>query len=272
MHHVFVKKEQLTKEGKVLRITGEDFHHIVRVLRMKEGEELTASVLAEYAAREEKAAAEYRFGIEEITEDSLICRLRFVKEESRELPAQITLLQCLPKSDKMELIVQKAVELGVHEVIPVSARRSVVRLEDKKAEAKRGRWQKIAEAAAMQSKRGIIPEIRPVQSVKDAIAAVAAYDLKLIPYELAAYEGMNRAQDAEGEARSAMNRTRELMQGIRAGQRIAVFIGPEGGFEEAEVEQAKEAGFHAITLGKRILRTETAGPAVLAWLMFLLEE
>ena len=118
----------------------------------------------------------------------------------------------------------------------------------------------------MQSKRGIIPQVRQVQSVADAIASVAEYDLKLIPYELAAYDGTGDA-----ERQTGMQETRTLMQGVGDAKRIAVFIGPEGGFEESEVEQSKNAGFHAITLGKRILRTETAGPAVLAWLMFLLE-
>lgn len=269
MHHVFIRKEQLSEGGKVLRLTGEDFHHATHVLRMKEGEELSASLLHEEGDSAEEDAAspvEYRFGIESIAQDHMICRLRFIKEENRELPAKITLLQCLPKGDKMESIVQKAVELGAHDILPVAAKRCVVKLDETKAQAKVRRWQKIAEAAAMQSKRGIIPEVRQVRDVAEAIASVAEYDLKLLPYELATYEGAGDAEHTSG-----MQETRTLMQRAGEAKHIAVFIGPEGGFEEKEVEQAKDAGFHVITLGKRILRTETAGPAVLAWLMFLLE-
>ena len=270
MHHVFIRQEQLSEGGKVLRLTGDDFHHVTHVLRMKEGEELSAALLAD-GTEDAAPSVEYRFGIEEIGGDHVLCRLRFVKEENRELPAKITLLQCLPKGDKMESIVQKAVELGAHDILPVAAKRCVVKLDETKAQAKVRRWQKIAEAAAMQSKRGVIPEVMQVRTVADAIASVTEYDLKLIPYELAAYEGTGSLRGEDAEQTAGMRETRMLMQRAGEAKRIAVFIGPEGGFEEKEVEQAKDAGFHAITLGRRILRTETAGPAVLAWLMFLLE-
>ena len=178
------------------------------------------------------------------------------KEEGLELPSRIYLFQCLPKADKMELVIQKAVELGACAVIPVAAKRCVMKLDAKKEKNKLARWQQIAEAAAKQSKRRIIPEITRVMSMKEAVSFAADMDVKLFPYELA--EGMER--------------TRKLVDGVKAGQRIAVFIGPEGGFEDSEVEEARKAGFAPITLGKRILRTETAGFTVLAWLMYRLED
>jgi len=173
-----------------------------------------------------------------------------------ELPSQVYLFQGLPKADKMELIIQKAVELGVHAVVPVSTKRCVVKLDDKKAKSKIARWQGISEAAAKQSKRRIVPEVMDVMSFKEALNFVKDFEIKLIPYEL--------AED--------MSKTKEIIDALQPGQRIAIFIGPEGGFEEAEVEAAMNAGVQPITLGKRILRTETAGFTVLSWIMYKLEE
>lgn len=172
-----------------------------------------------------------------------------------ELPARVYLFQGLPKADKMELIIQKAVELGVSGIIPVASRRCVVKLEEKKAAARRQRWQGIAEAAAKQSRRGIIPEVCQVTDFREAVRMAAHMDVRLIPYELA--EGMDK--------------TRALIDGIRPGQSVAVFIGPEGGFEQEEISLAAENGIEAITLGRRILRTETAGLAVLSWIGYALE-
>lgn len=246
MYQFFVEPSQI--QGKRVVITGNDVNHIKNVLRMKIGEEIAVSNGTD--------GKEYRCGIEAFSEDSVICALRFVKEDGLELPARVTLFQGLPKADKMEFIVQKMVELGVYRIVPVATRRAVVKLDEKKAKAKAARWQAIAEAAAKQSKRRIVPEIGDVCTVKEALAQAASMDMKLIPYELS--EGMAR--------------TRELIEKAEPGQEIAVFIGPEGGFEEEEVSMAKEAGFVPVTLGKRILRTETAGLTVMAWLMYRLEE
>ena len=181
--------------------------------------------------------------------------LRFIKEDGVELPAKIYLFQGLPKADKMELIIQKAVELGAFQVIPVSMKRCVVKLDEKKADAKIKRWQGIAEAAAKQSKRGVIPTVAPVMSYVQAVKTASEMDLKLVPYELA--EGMPQ--------------TKQLIESARPGQQIAIFIGPEGGFDPEEIRLATEAGIQPITLGKRILRTETAGFTTIAWLMYQLE-
>jgi 16S rRNA (uracil1498-N3)-methyltransferase len=244
MYQFFVEPSRI--QGKQIIITGRDVNHIKNVLRMKKGEEISVSNGVDNK--------EYRCGIEEILEDKVICSLRFIKEEELELPSRISLFQGLPKADKMELIIQKAVELGVYEIIPVACRRSVVKLDEKKANNKILRWQGIAEAAAKQSKRGMIPEVKPVMSFAEAAASCKA-KVKLLPYELA--EGMDR--------------TREIISGLKPGEDIAVFIGPEGGFDPEEVQTAIAHGMLPITLGRRILRTETAGMTVLSILMYHLE-
>ena len=155
----------------------------------------------------------------------------------------------------MELIIQKAVELGVYRIIPVAARRCIVKLDERKAASKIQRWQGIAEAAAKQSKRAVIPEGTGVSGFEEAVRTASAMDVRLIPYEL--------AED--------MSKTKEQIGALQPGQEIAVFIGPEGGFEEAEIALALSNGVEPITLGKRILRTETAGMTVLSWIMYMLE-
>lgn len=199
--------------------------------------------------------AEYLCRIREITADEVKLEILDYLRTARELPSRITLFQGLPKSDKMELIVQKAVELGTYAVAPVAMKRSVVKIEEKKKEAKRKRWQAIAESAAAQSKRSVIPEVLPVMSFAEALRSAAEMDVILLPYE-----------DAKN-----MEATRRELSAIRPGQSVGVFIGPEGGFAEEEVEAAKQAGAKVITLGNRILRTETAGLMVLSVLGYLLE-
>ncbi|WP_408069969.1 16S rRNA (uracil(1498)-N(3))-methyltransferase [Butyrivibrio sp. JL13D10] len=248
MYHFFAESSQLIDDGKRIVITDSDYNHMVNVLRMKAGEEFSVS----FKEEEDK---EYRFGIESISDSELIGELRFVKESGVELPAKIYLFQGLPKADKMELIIQKAVELGVYRVIPVSMKRSVVKLDEKRASSKIKRWQAISEAAAKQSKRAFVPEIDMPMSFKDAVKFCEAMDVKLLPYE-----------QAEG-----MAKTRELIEAVKPGQSIAVFVGPEGGFADEEVAFATDSGFNAITMGKRILRTETAGFTMLSWLMYHLE-
>lgn len=247
MYQFFVEPNQINENDKRVVITGTDVNHIKNVLRMKVGEELAVSNGID--------GREYRCGIVSMGEDAVECELRFIKEDAVELPVKVTLFQGLPKADKMELIIQKAVELGVTEIVPVATKRCVVKLDDKKAASKVARWQSIAEAAAKQSKRGIIPQVCPVQGFKLALQQAADMDVRLIPYELA----------------SGMEHTRELLGSLKPGQSVAVFIGPEGGFEESEIALARENGVESITLGKRILRTETAGMTVLAWIGYLME-
>ena len=247
MYQFFVEPHQINVTDKSVTIIGSDVNHIKNVLRMKTGEEIAVSNGVD--------GKEYRCGIAALEEDRVLCELRFVKEDNVELPVKVYLFQGLPKADKMELIIQKAVELGVYQIIPVATKRCVVKLDDKKAASKINRWQGIAEAAAKQSKRAIVPEVTGVMTFGQAIQKAAELDARLIPYELA--EGMSA--------------TRELLEGIQPGQSVAVFIGPEGGFDEVEITKATENDIKPITLGRRILRTETAGMTVLAWLGYLLE-
>lgn len=245
MYQFFVEPEQIT--GRVVTITGKDVNHIKNVLRMKAGEEISVSNGMD--------GKEYRCGIKEFREDTVVCELRFVKEEGTELPSKIYLFQGLPKADKMEWIIQKATELGAFEIIPVAMKRCVVKLDDKKASSKVMRWQGIAEAAAKQSKRGVIPQIRNVMTFEEAVSYSQKAQIRLLPYELAEDPG----------------KTKNIISRITKGQDIAIFIGPEGGFDENEVKLAMQDGMDTITLGKRILRTETAGMTMLSILMYHLE-
>ena len=209
----------------------------------------------EFAVSNGMDGKEYRCAVRAYHEAQVECELRFIKEDGVELPAKIWLIQGLPKPDKLELIIQKSVELGVYRVVPVETKRSIVKLDEKKAKSKTQRWQQISEAAAKQSKRAIIPEVSLPVSFSGALEMAQQMDLKLIPYELA----------------DGMDKTRELMENAKPGQNIAIFIGPEGGFDDAEIQAAEAIGVQPITLGKRILRTETAGLTVLSWLIYLLE-
>ena len=251
MYHFFVEPGQISDKSVI--ITGEDVNHIKNVIRLKVGDEISISNGID--------GRDYRCGIASITDTEILCELRFIKEDGVELPSKVYLFQGLPKGDKMEFIIQKMVELGVYEIIPVAMKRCVVRLDDKKAKSKIARWQGISEAAAKQSKRGVVPQIHDVMSYQSALEYAQTMDVKLVPYEM--------EQTLDGA--SGMAGTKQIIEGLRPGQSVAVFIGPEGGFEESEIQAAIDAGMKPITLGKRILRTETAGMTVMAWLMYQLE-
>ncbi len=244
MNRFFGKSENIFSD--YIIIDGADVNHIKNVLRMKTGEEVMVSG---------GNNTDYHCRISEISDDEI--RLSIVErlESDKELPARIHIFQGLPKSDKMELIIQKCVELGVYEIIPVSMKRCVVKLDDKKASSKIARWQAISESAAKQSGRSIIPCVRNVMSYKEALNYAFTMDYTIVPYELA--EGMEA--------------TKAALANIKPGMDVAVFIGPEGGFDVSEIAEAGEKGMVPISLGKRILRTETAGLAVMSIIMYHLE-
>lgn len=244
MYQFFVEPEKIGSDRAA--ITGSDVNHIRNVLRMKPGETVRVS---------DGRGSCYDGVIEALQTDEIIVRLSGEKIESTELPVETVLFQGLPKSDKMELIIQKNTELGVSAIVPVATSRAVVKLDEKKADNKVKRWNSIAESAAKQSKRTLIPEVRSVMSFKQALAEASAFDIKLMPYE-----------NAEG-----MAFTRKCIGEIKTGAKVAIFIGPEGGFSEEEVAAASAAGFVPITLGRRILRTETAGMSVMSMLSYALE-
>lgn len=245
MQRFFVTPDQVGEDK--IRIQGSDVNHMKNVLRMRPGEEVMVS---------DGNNRQYRCRVEDYPEGEAVLAILEAGLVDTELPSRIYLFQGLPKQEKMELIVQKAVELGVCQVIPVQTRRCVVKLDAKKAAKKVQRWQQIAESAAKQAGRGYIPAVSEVMTFQEALAFSEALDIRLIPYELA--DGM------EG--------TRKILDRDPAGQSVGIFIGPEGGFEKEEVSRAVEAGAMPITLGKRILRTETAGIAVLSILMYRLEK
>ncbi len=230
MYNFFVSDD--SRQGECYLITGSDFNHIKNVLRMQIGENLLvsecgASNLCEIICFEAESA------IVKIVEENY---------QDTNLPVKIYLFQGLPKSDKMELIIQKAVELGADYIVPVQMNRCVVKLDDKKKKSKVSRWQSIAESAAKQSKRNIIPEVTDVLSYKQAVEMAKDLDLFIVPYENK--DGMKATQNALSE--------------MKSGSTVGIFIGPEGGFEEYEIDAAENAGGKAVSLGKRILRTETA--------------
>lgn len=244
MYRFFVPIENV--EDDRIWITGDDVNHARNVLRMSVGEKVVVSC---------GQGVDYYCIIDYIRENQIDLRIEEEKAVVTELPVAITLFQALPKRDKMEFVIQKAVELGAAEIVPVQTRRCVVRLDKGKAEKKLVRWRAIAKAAAKQSGRGVVPEISEVMSFAEALHYAGKMDTLLIPYEL--YEGMADSV--------------ETMQRAAGGSSIGIFIGPEGGFERGEIEQAMERGAFPLSLGKRILRTETAGMAALSVLMFLIE-
>lgn len=245
MHRFFAEPGQIGE--KEIVITGADVNHIRNVLRMRADEEVLIA---------DGQGAEYRCKLTDFGENEVRAQILWKLDGNAELASAVTLFQGLPKSDKMDLIVQKCVELGVDRIVPVSTKRAVVKLDAKKEQTRLKRWNTISESAAKQSGRGVIPEVSGVMSFGKALEEAKKLDVLLIPYERAEH----------------MAETRRVMGEIRPGQSVGIFIGPEGGFEESEVEEAVAAGAKAITLGKRILRTETAGLAVMAMLSYLLEE
>ena len=245
MHRFFAEPGQIGE--KEIVITGADVNHIRNVLRMRTGEEVLIA---------DGRGAEYRCKLTDLSENEVRAQILWKLDGNAELASAVTLCQGLPKSDKMDLIVQKCVELGVARIVPVSTKRAVVKLDAKKEQTRLKRWNTISESAAKQSGRGVIPEVSGVMTFGKALEEAKKLDVLLIPYE--------RAEN--------MAETRRVMGSIQPGQSVGIFIGPEGGFEESEVEEAVAAGAQAITLGKRILRTETAGLAVVAMLGYLLEE
>ena len=232
MQNFFVYDSQV--QGENIYIEGTDVNHIVHVLRMKVGEEVSVH---------DDVNRKYLCRIEKLLEERVVLSIVEQQESDTELSCPIYLFQGLPKGDKMEWIIQKCVELGVHAIVPVATKRAVVKLDEKKAQKKVNRW------------NAIVPEVLPVMKWKEALEYARQLDVKMIPYEKAA----------------GINATKQLIGSVSFGQSVGIFIGPEGGFEEAEVEAAKAMGAVPVTLGKRILRTETAGMTILSILMYHLE-
>lgn len=245
MHRFYV--EGCGSSGKSIVITGEDVNHIKNVLRLSCGDEITIN---------DCEKRDYICRISSINCDSVAADIEDVQSNAAELATRIILFQGIPKADKLEFIIQKAVELGVTEIVPVMTKRSVVKLDKKREERKLERYNAIALSAAKQSGRGIVPRVREFMNFGQALKIAGTLEMNLIPYE-----------EAEGIAYA-----REMIHAVRGKESLGIFIGPEGGFAREEVDAATKIGAKCITLGSRILRTETAGLAVLSVLMFELEE
>ena len=245
MHHFFVDPSSI-EEG-IVRIVGTDLNHMKNVLRMKPGEEVLIS---------DGTGKDYNCQVKEYGAEEGILVILSENADSRELPSRIWLFQGLPKSDKMELIIQKSVELGANSIIPVNMKRCVVKLEGKDEIKKNERWQKIAESAAKQCGRGFIPEVKHLINVKEICNWINEYDVIIVAYE----------NEKENTLKA------ELKKLKATDLKIGIVIGPEGGFEESDIKLLKESGAKIVTLGDRILRTETVALNVLSIIMYEFEQ
>ncbi len=241
MHHFFVQNKP-DEEG-LITITDEALKHM-SVLRLRPGEEVTVS---------DGEDRDYYCTVVSAERECVVLKVGS-NRTSTELPVQITLYQGFPKADKMEMIIQKAVELGAMRIVPTMMARCVARPDEKRLRSRLERWNQIARSAAEQSGRSSIPTVEPATSLKQAVKD-AGSGLMIVPYESA--DGMRTAK--------------EVLQNLKEGHEIAVFIGPEGGFDPDEIELCMNAGAKIISLGRRILRTETAGLVALSALMLAME-
>ena len=245
MYRFYVSADQLAE--KEVFISGGDVNHIKNVLRLEVGDWIVAC---------DGNGTDYVSRIQSICSDEVVASIEKVQPTGTELPVRITLFQGMPKKDKLDLILQKAVELGACEIVPVMTKRTVVKLsEEKKINKRLERWQSIAYAAAKQCDRGIIPTVHKPVSYEEALAMADQLDYNVIPYEL----------------QTGMEEARKIVDQACKQRSLGIFIGPEGGFEPEEVERAMTRNIHPMTLGKRILRTETAGMALLSILMFQMQ-
>lgn len=243
MHNFFVNSEARTGDG--FNITGKDYNHIKNVLRMSVGDIFLVSL-------ENKS---HLCEINRFEEGAVIAQIIEEDYKNTNLPIKIHLFQGLPKSDKMELIIQKAVELGADRIIPTEMTNCVVKLDEKKKTSKTARWQSIAESAAKQSKRNSVPEVSLPLRFNEALTEAEKLDLILVPYE----------------CEEGMKSTAEALKEIKSGMNIGIFIGAEGGFTDKEIDLCTKKGAKIISLGKRILRTETAAITAVGMCMLYAE-
>ena len=232
MHRFFVPQDQIPT------IIGSDAHQIKNVLRLKVGDQIELL---------DGTGKIHTSKITKMEQNKIACNVLSTKHDETEPKIKVTLAQCLPKAKKMALIIQKCTELGIRQIIPTLSERSIAKGE------KLDRWKKIAKEAAEQSGRSTIPEIAPLTKFADILKLKSQFDIALIPWEL------------EKEI------TLKQILSTQPPNHLLVLIGPEGGFSQEEIKLAQEAGFTPVSLGKRILRTETASMAILAMIMYAFE-
>lgn len=252
MPKFFVNKKQV--ENETINIIDGDVNHIKNVLRKKEKEKIEICIIGN-----EEKGIDTISEIEKIEENCIKCRILEYKVSETEGKIQVTIFQGLPKSDKMELVIQKSVELGVYEIYPTEMKRCIVKLKEQEANKKIARWQKISEVAAKQSGRNIIPQIKEKVNIKQVCNLVKDYDKLIVAYE------EEKENSLKSELKSIKSKDKENIK-------IAILVGPEGGIDLAEIEELRKAGAVIVTLGKRILRTETVALNVLSNIMYELEE
>ena len=257
MSKFFVNAGAIDRVNNIITITGDDVRHIKDVLRSAPGDTLALS---------DGSGTEYAVVIEKLEKDRVLTKIKGTSPNRTEPPLFITLFQGMPKAGKMEYILQKCVEVGVSRFVPVMTGRSVVKIGGKRdAASKAARWGRIAAEAAKQCDRGIVPAVEEPVGMEEALKLAEDCGLKIMPYE----------EETEGSLRKCLEEHKPALLQPRSGQRslcpvkrAAIFIGPEGGFEPGEVEEAVRSGFRTVTLGPRILRTETAGLVVASIIMY----
>ncbi len=243
MSTFYIKNEQKNEDN--IFIAGQDAKHIKNVLRYKIGHKVDVY---------DESGLKYETLIEKFEDDKVLLKIILKKEFEQESNISITLFQGLPKGEKMDLIVQKATELGVDEIVPVEMEHSIVRLDAKSAQRKVDRWNKIAYEASKQSGRQFVPKVSNVDILKNIIEKFSKYDIVVLPYE-----------------KENRQNLKQLLEKNRNVKNIAVVIGPEGGFSDNDLALLNMSNVHSVTLGSRILRTETAGIAVLSMLLYEFE-
>lgn len=246
MNRFFVSSNQINNDLQEITIVDEDVKHISKVLRLEIGDEIEVSDGQENL---------YIGEILEINKNKVIAKIKTEWLSTTESNINITLFQSIPKSTKMDWIVQKATELGVKSIVPVSSERTIVQFGNSKdAEKKRERWEKIALEAAKQSKRGVVPTVEQPIAFKESLSMGKSNDLNILAYEKESNIGLKKILNQFGEENPIKN--------------IGIWIGPEGGFDDKEISLLEKFKFETITLGPRILRTETAGAALISALMY----
>ena len=246
MHKFFVPTNQI--ENNEIKITGEDVKHIANVLRLKTSEKIIIC--------DKELGESYIAEISDINKEYVVCNIIEKITESTESNVNVDIFQGLPKADKMEYIIQKTTEIGVKNIYPVELERCVVKLDSKTKQKKIDRWQKIAESAAKQSKRDIVPKINNVINLENVCKNIAKYDIILLAYE-------NEEKNTIKRELQKLDRNKKLS--------IGIVVGPEGGISENEAKTLIEAGAKCVTLGKRILRTETAPLVMLSDIIYEFE-
>ena len=253
MPKFFVKQNQI-KEDKII-IEGQDVKHIQKVLRAKTGQELEIC--------NSDTGENFLCNINKFNENHILCDIKQKIEEETESNIKVTIFQGLPKADKIEYIIQKAVELGTYDITPVEMKRCVVKLDEKDKKKKIDRWQKISEVASKQSGRNIIPKINNVINIKELCENIKNYDIVLVAYENEKNNTLKQQlQKFKENIKSKLNKNEV---------KIGIVIGPEGGLELQDVEFLEKSGANIITLGNRILRTETVALNILSIIMYELE-